>query len=592
MRVFIETAYWDFEPQYNPHKKRDNGWLKQNQDAFKVCLIGGRKVFVKRFEKESNQISGYNFLQKIKNIKHKNLPLIYDLVEQVETNSKVHYLFQEYIEGDTLFNIMIEYQKVLNFNANQFASNLFAAFDVISKHGFWFADFLEKNIFLSSKGDFYLIDLDSVESLSLLPSNEALINNVNSDYFVDIKNIYLKKLNYAWPLIQTQLRGDTLNHIQVLLFLAQMRYFLENINSDIQFRDSKTREALPIYLFNKNKKVVEEIFKMSISQAGQNKISIQAIALLNNNLLFPEKKTVVIDFKNNSYFYKQEYYCLESGRLLPIGSIPTQVSSPKSPIASQTNNEEDDKAALIIRLLNFAHHCLILDDFQKAEIAIKRILAIDPNNKEAIGLKSQIEKNKPTEKYVQLNTNKPETNTPTVQAQNQTNAATLNTLIYFIKTNIQDDNFDAAQININKALKVDPNNSEIKSLQNYLDCKKKDHDEITAELTSLKAAGFEPCKCPSCGFPVRKPQIDIFLFIFGFLIFLMFFELLTYGIVYGLINMEVELYKVIMLGLIPTIVLFYIMCFLAPIEDRAHVTERIKCKKCKLYYKYIIEKYE
>ena len=222
MKVSINGSQHHYNPNYNAQNPNANGWSKQNNDAFKIESIGGVKVFIKRFQKAEDKIPGYHFLISIKNKRINALPMIYDLVETQDKNipnTPVFYLFQECIEGKTFEERLMNGN--FSFSPYTLMDQLYDAFRSIHDHGYWFTDFVEKNIFHSNDGNFYLIDLDSVAPLTILPnSDDPFLTRISKNYKIVVSNYFYKeKLNYDWNFIKDNLKGNTINYLELFVFI-------------------------------------------------------------------------------------------------------------------------------------------------------------------------------------------------------------------------------------------------------------------------------------------------------------------------------------------------------------------------------------
>lgn len=376
MKVYINYKYHDFDSGYNSHNPSNNGWKKQNQDAFKFSSIGGIRVFVKRFEKDASNIPGYQFLVKVKNKKYSSLPMIYDIVNQIEDSKTVIYLFQEVIEGNTFEEIM--HNDVLSFNPKKFLKNIYDALLTIKNNGYWYSDFVEKNIFVAKNGDFYLIDLDSVVPLSILPNEDnSQISQVNKNYKIAISTYwYRDTFNYPFSYIAKNLKGDTINFLELLIFIAQIKYYIDNI-SYCDFLDVKTRKAIPQYLLDKDNALTYACFKSSFLETSNHQ-QIPSYELLDNYLnkvLFSKNETIRIDFNNRKI-------------IQPTQSPTTNnVNASKESLADKIKKENEEKIRQekikreqIDKLIKAITVNIDVKNYNAAEKNIYHILQIEPNN--------------------------------------------------------------------------------------------------------------------------------------------------------------------------------------------------------------------
>ncbi len=368
MKVNLNNKVYDFDSGYNQNKPSDNGWQKQNQDAFKIAVINGTKVFVKRFEKEKNLIPGYHYIIKTKNKKYSNLPIIFDFVTITENGKSVSYLFQEVLEGYTLEEIM--HNDVFNFNPLKFVRQIYSALNDITKNGYWFSDFIEKNIFIANNGDYYLIDLDSVVPLAIMPcEDDPILSNVNKNYKIAVFNYwYRDTFNYPFTYIRQNLRGDTINFLELFVFVAQIKYYLEH-NLKPNFSDASTRKAIPNYLLNKNNLLTYTIFKSCFENTSnhQQVLSLQLFESYLKAVLFPINNLIKIDFHNKKI----------------INRNTNQIKSKKSTsntIVDVINNEDDLKKEKINKLIIALNNNLNLKQHIAAKNNISQLKSIDSTN--------------------------------------------------------------------------------------------------------------------------------------------------------------------------------------------------------------------
>jgi len=148
MEVTIKERTHKYVSDY-PH-----GWNRFSNDYFKCPVeIGNYKCFVKRFEKKNPvKVSGWNLLLDLKGKYEANLPRVNDIVSIQEDNKYVHYLFYEYLEGETLDKLI---SKGFKIDLRILCNDLFSALQSLYNRDYWFADFCEKNIFCEKKGKFF-----------------------------------------------------------------------------------------------------------------------------------------------------------------------------------------------------------------------------------------------------------------------------------------------------------------------------------------------------------------------------------------------------------------------------------------------------
>ncbi|AEK23379.1 hypothetical protein ACILD7_03380 [Capnocytophaga canimorsus] len=307
MWVNIDNKRFEFHSDYDSFNKSNNSWRKQNVDAYKFQKFGATNVFIKRMESPSKYISGFGFLQKVKGKKFHSLPMIYDLVETRENNQTVYYLFQEAISGQTLEEVM-KY-KIFKLNIQRFLRDIYGGLEVIWKQGYWFSDFVEKNIFIGNNGGYYLIDLDSVVSLDILPMEDHhFLGTINRNYKNAIASLWYKDtFGYPFPIVKEHLKGDTINALELFIFMGQLRYFIDHLESS-EFLCAQSRKQVPKYLLVLNQLYTKNCFLSAFSFEAlhqQKPLQFKVLENYNETVLFPSHKTIWIDFKKKRILIKQ-----------------------------------------------------------------------------------------------------------------------------------------------------------------------------------------------------------------------------------------------------------------------------------------------
>jgi len=350
MKINIADQWSEYTPDYNPFKPSDNGWQKQNQDAFKITNINGVKVFIKRFEKGENSIPGYNFLINKKNVKFSNLPTIYDFVTITENNKSVSYLFQQFLEGRTLAEVLK--QEKFIFNPIKFVEQIYSALDDISKSGHWYSDFVEKNIFITAEGNYYLIDLDSVIILPILPCEDSpLLSSVSRDYKIAVFTYwYRDTLNYSFDYIRTNLRGDVVNILELFVWITQVKFYLETSN-ELNFFDSNLRKAVPKYLLKQEPELINEIFKYCFDNESnqQQKLPIDKLTRYIQNSLFPNVNEVTLYLKNKLNTKRIEV--LNNQELLVDNQDDSINTNPESNKDQETENQKTKVDSTLVAIV-------------------------------------------------------------------------------------------------------------------------------------------------------------------------------------------------------------------------------------------------
>jgi hypothetical protein len=230
MQVTIRGQVLDYISDFDPVNIHDNvtrNWKVSAGDYFKFPVkVGDHYCFIKRFSKKTTEISGYEFLMKIKGLQLKGLPAIFDLVHTKEADKDIIYLFTEFIKGDTIDNLQ---RAGFSFLPIRLAGDLFYGLQSIHENGFWFPDFDPKNFFRSEQGDFYIIDLDSTYPLTVMPANSMY---GSKDYWAPAYEYYRNTWGFSGTDIK-KIKGDVLNNLNLIYFLALYSFYLDGDGDDL-----------------------------------------------------------------------------------------------------------------------------------------------------------------------------------------------------------------------------------------------------------------------------------------------------------------------------------------------------------------------
>ncbi|QNF34720.1 IPT/TIG domain-containing protein [Adhaeribacter swui] len=255
MKVIIKEKEYDYFSDY------PNGWLFASGDPYKFPVtIGKYTCFVKRFEKKSPEdISGWDLLLQLKGKFDPNLPRIYDIVEVEENNKFIHYIFYEFLTGETL-------EAAVNRNADldlqRLTQDLFTAAVALHARNFWFSDFCEKNIFKESSGRFLLIDLDSVQPNAHLPHNSMY---GDKQYWALVLNFYKIQLGYK-DLRPADISGPMLNYLQIVFLILRLKIALSDKRFD--YKATELYDNLPALLAD-TAGIFPEIFRRALTEKQQ-----------------------------------------------------------------------------------------------------------------------------------------------------------------------------------------------------------------------------------------------------------------------------------------------------------------------------------
>jgi len=233
MKLKIGSQKFNFEPNFSPASsnwKRRLSWYTPSP-----VLIGTYNCFVKRFE---NQPSGWPLIKTLLNEENINIPKVLAVSEAKETGDSTWYLFHEFLKGPTLKealrkDIKIQYENLID--------GLWKGLEAIHKRGYWHTDFNEDNILFSlSDKQFYLIDIDSTESVKLKPRRESskkggVVNHELAIIALRFIEQYIDKSIDSFA----PFGGILLNQLQFLALIAKLD-FLRNTKDKISKKEIRT----------------------------------------------------------------------------------------------------------------------------------------------------------------------------------------------------------------------------------------------------------------------------------------------------------------------------------------------------------------
>jgi hypothetical protein len=212
----------------------DDGWVFSAGDPYKFpVMIGGKhSCFIKRFEKK--QASGSRLIELLRAKRLPGLARVYDIVQSVEEDVPVRYLFCECMDGGTLDDLV---KKGWAPDAGRLLGDIIKAFGAMHGLEHWMSDFCEKNIFCKRDDAYCLIDLDSAHPTAARPNNEMY---GNKDYWSG-GLAYLSqrlKLSNSGP---GDVAGPVLNYLQLSLLIVRIKAGLVDKKEDYKSPDLLAR---------------------------------------------------------------------------------------------------------------------------------------------------------------------------------------------------------------------------------------------------------------------------------------------------------------------------------------------------------------
>jgi hypothetical protein len=215
-----------------------DGWVFAKGDYFKKIHIDKYTCFTKRFEaKTPENISGWKLMVGLRGKNENNLARIYDIVNTKESGKNIYYVFYEFIDGNTLNNLVAQHVYV---DLERLTDNLFSGLRSLHNKDYWFPDFIEKNIFCVQRGGFVLIDLDSVQPTSAIPDNDMW---ADKEYWALVFNFY-KEILDKQKITYADVNGTTLNYLIVIFLVLRLKIY----QSDKSKEYHELFNELPIYL--------------------------------------------------------------------------------------------------------------------------------------------------------------------------------------------------------------------------------------------------------------------------------------------------------------------------------------------------------
>ncbi len=245
-----------------------DGWKFSRGDYFKFPVpIGASNCFIKRFEQNTANITGWNLLNALSEKFEPNLARVFGIGKATENNQTVHYVFFEFIQGKTIHELVA---KKIKFDLGRFTDHLFNALQTLQKRGHWFPDFFEKNIFAANDGRFLLIDLDSAQPLIDKPDNEMW---GCKDYWALVFNYYSKVLHLGK--VQPQhFNGASFNYLHAVFLVLRLKIFYAD--DEMEYDAVPLFNHLPAYLDAASpecKTIFNNVYKSSATPLSDDEIA-------------------------------------------------------------------------------------------------------------------------------------------------------------------------------------------------------------------------------------------------------------------------------------------------------------------------------
>ena len=210
-------------------------WLRR-RDFYTFANFENTKCFIKKYE--GQKPSAWELIVSLIGQSGTNMPMIYDAV--FDKNSKTYYVFFEKVSGITLKEYILNGDVPAPMTVYE---HIDQALSVIHSKGFWFSDFNEENIYVTSGyiKKFLLIDVDSCWSLSIPPNH--ISNEIGGipgaaqhigRHILDYYNDYLPSNQI--PISYGDLPGTNFNYLQLLILSLKLNIFQNKKKIDKTFQ--------------------------------------------------------------------------------------------------------------------------------------------------------------------------------------------------------------------------------------------------------------------------------------------------------------------------------------------------------------------
>lgn len=297
VNIYNEIHKWNSNFLDTVNKPGQKVWRKKREDFFSVQKIGGSLCFIKRSE------IGYGesvpFLKQLISKKTTGIPDVYAIEETIENGKPVSYLITEFIKG----NILEEHiNSGKDISLKKFSEGIINAISTLDKYSFWHTDINADNVYVSSSGSSYLIDVDSCVTTETAPTSDSVkkggITSASNDLGKYLLKIFKKIKNVN--LDYSDISGVNLNYSQAIFLIFQLKYFrqLRALDNTTGWRKSTfrhialdqmildTNEKMPKYFsFALNSKLTQPIVEKIAHEIIHNKINTVLISKINKSKL-------------------------------------------------------------------------------------------------------------------------------------------------------------------------------------------------------------------------------------------------------------------------------------------------------------------
>ena len=209
---------------------------KMKRDYFAIATFDVTKCFIKKYE--GKKPTAWELMISMIGQGNTNMPMVYDAVHDKKSNA--YFVFIEFIRGITLKEYILKGDMVLPLKVME---DIDIALSVLHSKGFWFSDFNEENIFITSGfiKKVLLIDIDSCWKSSIPPnhiSNEiggipGAAQNIGR-HVLEFYSKYLPNANNT--VMYKDLPGPNFNYLQLLILCVKLNIFQNRKKIDATFQ--------------------------------------------------------------------------------------------------------------------------------------------------------------------------------------------------------------------------------------------------------------------------------------------------------------------------------------------------------------------
>ncbi|MBU3012678.1 protein kinase [Polaribacter vadi] len=238
VKINGNTYNWESNFLNEVNQIKQSKWSKKREDYFCFETIGNTKCFIKRSEVG---FDGKSIFDKIIDKDIQAIPKVYSVSEVLENYKKVQYLVTEFIEGDTLDVVLNNGVQV---NLTSFAEDLTNGIKSLNDLGYWHSDLNADNVFISTSGNTYIIDIDSCVENTNRPTyttnKSGALTTLSNQLGSYALKYYKKYLNKSTDFSFSNIDGTNLNYFQIIFLIFQVKYFLQQkrVNPNLIWKKS------------------------------------------------------------------------------------------------------------------------------------------------------------------------------------------------------------------------------------------------------------------------------------------------------------------------------------------------------------------